>query len=123
MKSLNTSVKTIEDYILSQTAEKRESLYTLYETIKKIASKAEEGISYQMPVFRLNGVLVYFGAAKNHIGFYPTPSAIIAFKEALKPYVTSKGAIQFPYDKKLPIALIKKIVKFRVLENQKKATL
>jgi uncharacterized protein YdhG (YjbR/CyaY superfamily) len=74
-----------------------------------------------MPAFKLHGNLVYFAALKNHIGFYPTPSGIEAFKEELSPYKTSKGAIQFPLDKPIPYDLIEKIVQFRVNENIAKA--
>jgi uncharacterized protein YdhG (YjbR/CyaY superfamily) len=88
-------------------------------TIKSAAPGAEEKISYQMPTFALKGNLVHFAAHKKHIGFYPTPSGIQAFKEELSIYETSKGAIRFPIDKPLPLDLISKIVKFRVNENQK----
>lgn len=73
-----------------------------------------------MPTFVLNGNLVHFAAQKKHIGFYPIPSAIIAFEEALKDYKTSKGAIQFPFDKPIPYELVREIVLFRVAENKLK---
>ena len=73
-----------------------------------------------MPTFYLKGNLVHFAAHKNHIGFYPTPSAIQAFESELSKYESSKGAVQFPMDKSLPLKLITKIVKFRVAENLKK---
>ncbi|MFL9482466.1 iron chaperone [Chitinophagaceae bacterium LWZ2-11] len=85
-------------------------------TVKKAAPTAEETISYGMPTFKLHGNLVYFAAYKNHIGFYPTPSGIKAFAEEIAKYKNSKGAVQFPLDKPLPLALITKIVKFRVAE-------
>jgi uncharacterized protein YdhG (YjbR/CyaY superfamily) len=88
--------------------------------IKEEAPQATEAISYQMPTFKLNGNLVHFAAYKKHIGFYPTPSAIEAFREKLSSYKTSKGAIQFPIDKSLPIDLIKDMVKYRVKENTAK---
>jgi uncharacterized protein YdhG (YjbR/CyaY superfamily) len=74
-----------------------------------------------MPTFVLNGNLVHFAAYKNHIGFYPVPTGIEKFKKELSAYKTSKGAVQFPLDKPLPLALIRRIVKFRVTENLKKA--
>lgn len=73
-----------------------------------------------MPTFKLNGNLVHFAAHKNHLGFYPTPSAIVQFEEELKNYKTSKGAIQFPFKKEIPYNLIKQITEFRVIENQSK---
>lgn len=78
---------------------------------------AEEVISYKMPAFRFKGMLVYFAAFKNHIGFYPTNSGIEVFKDELDRYKSSKGAVQFPLDKPLPLDLIRRIVEFRVKEN------
>ncbi|MBA2421832.1 MAG: DUF1801 domain-containing protein, partial [Chitinophagales bacterium] len=91
--------------------------------IRKAAPKAEETINYAMPTFTLNGNLVHFAAYKNHIGFYPTPSGIDAFKKELSLYKGAKGSVQFPIDKPLPWALITKIVKFRVKENLEKAVI
>jgi len=73
-----------------------------------------------MPTFILNGILVHFAAFKNHIGFYPTPSGIEAFKEELSIFKGAKGSVQFPIDKQLPLDLIGRIVKFRVMENLQK---
>ncbi len=89
----------------------------LRQAIKKAAPKSVEVISYNMPAFKMNKVLVYYAVAKNHIGFYPTPGPIIAFSKELKDYHTSKGAIQFPINDQMPLSLIKKIVKFRVLQD------
>jgi uncharacterized protein YdhG (YjbR/CyaY superfamily) len=75
-----------------------------------------------MPAFRLNGMLVWFAAYKDHIGFYPTASPIKFFKKKLEGYKTSKGAIRFPIEKTIPLALIKEIVRFRVNENSQKTT-
>jgi len=115
-----TSFENIDDYIASFGSHIREILKTIRSAITSVAPDAEECISYGMPAFRYHGVLVYFAAAKNHIGFYPTPSGVEAFKKYLKPYKTSKGAIQFPIDKPIPLELIKKIVQFRVDENKQK---
>ena len=93
----------------------------LRKVIKEAAPDANEKISYQMPTFALHGNLVHFAALKNHIGFYPTPSGINAFKDELSDYKGSKGSIQFPMGKPLPYQLISKIVQFRVAENIKKA--
>jgi uncharacterized protein YdhG (YjbR/CyaY superfamily) len=94
----------------------------MYKTIKDIAPKTDELIAYGMPTFKLNGKnLVHFAYYKNHIGFYPTPSPIEKFKNKLKDYKYSKGAIQFPLSEDLPLNLIKEIVVERVkeLENKK----
>ena len=114
--------KSIDEYHAGFPAEIRLLLSQLREAIRQAAPHAQEMISYNMPAFRQNKVLVYYAAGKNHIGFYPTPSPIQFFKEELQPYQTSKGAIQFPHDKKLPITLIKKIVRYRVKEDREKAT-
>ena len=89
--------------------------------LKKAAPGAEELISYNMPAFKLHGVLVYYAGYKNHIGFYPTGSAITAFEKELSGYKTSKGTVQFPLETSLPLPLITRIVKFRVKENLEKA--
>jgi uncharacterized protein YdhG (YjbR/CyaY superfamily) len=109
--------KNIDEYIASFPLEIQQLLNLMRTTIHNAAPTAVEDIRYQMPTFRLNGNLLHFAANKNHIGFYPAPSGIIAFSDELKTYKTSKGAIQFPLDKPLPLELISKIVKFRVAEN------
>ncbi len=121
MKQEKAAYKDIDAYIVAQPAEVQERLQQLRETIVKAAPGAEEVISYQMPAFKLQGMLVYFAAWKEHIGFYPVTSGIAAFKKELSPYVVSKGTIQFPLNKRLPLALIARIVKFRVKENMEKA--
>lgn len=89
-------------------------------TIQEVAPKAEQKISYGMPAFTLNKKpLVYFAAFKGHIGLYPTPSGITPFKELLKRYSVGKGCIRFPYTEKLPLTLIKKIVRYRAKELSK----
>ena len=109
--------KTIDEYIAKFPREIQVKLDKLRQIIKEAAPNASETISYQMPTFKLNGNLVHFAAFKKHIGFYPTPSAIIAFEKELSPYHTSKGAIQFPLDKQIPYELVEKIVRYRVKEN------
>lgn len=111
---------TIDEYISAFPEETQALLTKMRTTISKAAPKATECISYGMPTYKYNGNLVHFAAMKKHIGFYPTPSAITAFADELTDYVTSKGAIQFPLDKGIPISLVTKIVKFRVQENQSK---
>ncbi|MBI4976404.1 MAG: DUF1801 domain-containing protein [Spirochaetes bacterium] len=115
--------ETIDAYCAQFPPEVRKILQNLRSVIRKAAPDAVEKISYQMPAFTLNGVLVYFAAYKNHIGFYPTGNGIRAFQKELSSFETSKGTIRFPIDKPLPIALIKKIVKYRVKENAEKAVL
>jgi uncharacterized protein YdhG (YjbR/CyaY superfamily) len=113
--------KNIDDYIASFPKDLQIILEQMRTIIRKAAPKAEEVISYAMPAFKLNSVLVYFAGYKNHIGLYPMPSAIIAFKKELSIYKSSKGAVQFPLDKPLPSALITKMVKYRIAENLQKA--
>jgi uncharacterized protein YdhG (YjbR/CyaY superfamily) len=114
------NINTIDDYIAVCPADIRKILVELRNTIRKAAPKAEEKISYQMPAFAQKGILVYFAAQKEHIGFYPTSSGVEAFKEELSGYSTSKGVVRFPYRKPLPLKLISEIVRFRVKENLEK---
>lgn len=116
-------IKNIDDYIISQPVKVRAVLEKFRQTIKKAAPKAVEVISYQMPAFKFHGMLVYFAAWKNHIGFYPVSSGINAFEKELSDYERSKGTVKFPMDKPIPFALISKIVKFRMNENSEKAKL
>lgn len=110
----------IDKYIKKFPEEVQEKLEILRRVIKENAPDAVEKISYGMPTFYLNGNLVHFAAYSGHIGFYPAPSGIEAFKDQRAVYKTSKGAIQFPLDEDLPLGLIRKIVKFRVEENSNK---
>jgi uncharacterized protein YdhG (YjbR/CyaY superfamily) len=119
-KNLYQRYKNVDDYISRAPEEVRPKLEQIRQIIKKAAPGAEEAISYSMPAFKLNGVLVYFAAFKNHIGFFPTGAGVSHFKKELETYHTSKGTIRLPHDKPIPIALIEKIVKFRVKENQDK---
>lgn len=115
--------KTVDEYFGAFPKETQLHLQQIREAIQKAAPKAVEVISYNMPAFKQNGILVYFAAYKNHIGFYPTASGIKEFQSEFKNYNSSKGAVQFPIDKKMPLALIQKIVKFRVQETEQKAVL
>jgi len=125
MKKILKPFVTIDEYIQLQEKEKQAGLIQLWTIIKKAAPKATEGISYQMPVLKQEGVLVYFSAAKNHYGFYPTAKPIEVFKKQLDALglIYSKGAIQLPINKPFPIKLIQEIVKFRIQENEMKALL
>jgi uncharacterized protein YdhG (YjbR/CyaY superfamily) len=109
--------QSIDEYLSALPQPARDAAASLRDAIRQAAPQAEETISYNMPAFKWNGILVWYAAFKNHIGFYPKPSAIGAFQSELAPYKTSKGAIQFPNDKPMPLSLVKKIVKFRVKEN------
>lgn len=113
--------KNIDEYIADFPEEVRIRLEKMRATIQKAAPKAEETINYSMPTFKLYGNLVHFAAYKNHVGFYPGPSAINEMAKELAMYKTSKGAIQFPHDKPIPYALVTKIVKYRVKQSIEKA--
>lgn len=121
MEENKTTYQSIDEYILQFSPEIQEILKTLRKVIKEAAPEAEEKISWQMPTFVLHGNLVHFAAHKNHIGFYPAPSGIDAFKDELSEYKGAKGSVQFPIKKPLPYELISKIVTFRVAENMKNA--
>jgi len=122
MKQIKTTFVTIDDYIKIQEKDKQAGLEKLRTIIKKIAPKATECISYQMPAFKQSENLVYFAVAKNHYGFYPTSKPIEEFKKQLdeKGFNYSKGAIQFPIDKPFPVKLIQDMVKFRLKEVELK---
>lgn len=116
----DTAFNSIDEYIRQFPEGVQEILAQLRQTISEAAPAAKEKISYQMPTFYLYGNLVHFAAYKNHIGFYPAPSGIAAFKEELSGYKSAKGSVQFPLNEPLPWELIKKIVEFRVQENLNK---
>jgi len=106
--------KDIDDYIATFPKNVQHKLNEVRGAIKESAPEAEEAISYGMATFKLNGNLVHFGAYKKHIGFYPTHSGILAFEEKLSIYKHSKGAVQFPIDKPIPLNIVREIVRFRV---------
>jgi len=112
---------SIDEYIAGFPKEVQKLLEQIRRTIRKAAPAAEETISYQMPAFKLKGALVYFAAYKNHIGMYPTASAIAKFKRELSGYEGARGTVRFPLDKPIPLGLIAKIAKFKVKENLAKA--
>ena len=117
---MNT-VADVDAYIAAFPHETQQKLEQVRAVIKKAAPKAEEVISYGMPAYKQNGMLVYFAGYKSHIEIYPTPSGIEAFKKELSIYKGAKGSVQFPLDKALPLTLISKIVKFRVAVNAESA--
>jgi len=110
------SSKTIDEYIAWFPAAVQKILKQIRAAVRKAAPEAEEAIKYGIPTFVLNENLVHFAAFKNHIGFYPTPSGIEAFKKELSGYKSAKGSVQFTIDEPMPLGLIEKIVKFRVKE-------
>jgi uncharacterized protein YdhG (YjbR/CyaY superfamily) len=108
---------TVDEYIALQPDSVKAGLDLLRKTIQTAAPEAEELISYQMPAYRLKGMLAFFSAAKKHYGFYPTASPIVAFREKLKSYETSRGAVRFPLEKPIPVKLVAEMVKWKVREN------
>ena len=113
---------TIDEYLNLFPEGVRKILNELRQTIRDAAPDAEETINYHIPTFTLNGNLVHFAAFENHIGFYPTPSGMEAFKKELSSYKGAKGSVQFPIDQPLPLPLIRRIVAYRVKENSERKT-
>lgn len=111
-------IETVDEYIIQFPPEVRSLLEQMRQAVREAAPDARETISYRMPAFELNGILVYFAAFQHHIGFYPTASGIEAFREELSEYKTSKGAVQFPIGRALPLALVRRIAAFRAAENK-----
>jgi len=121
MKTASGSPSNIDEYIASFPRDVQAVLDEIRNTIKKAAPDADEAIKYRIPTFVLNENLVHFAAFKNHIGFYPAPSGVEAFKQELSRYEGAKGSVQFPIDKPMPLKLIEKIVKFRAKEARGKS--
>jgi uncharacterized protein YdhG (YjbR/CyaY superfamily) len=121
MKAVVKKPGSIDEYLSTFPPETKMMLGLLRKTIRETVPQAEEVISYNMPAAKWHGMLVYYAGYKNHIGFYPTGSGIKNFQKDLTGYKTSKGTVQFPLDKPLPLSLIKKMIRFRVKENKEKA--
>lgn len=121
MKTANGSPDNIDEYIAGFPSDVQVILRQIRTTIAKVAPEAEEALKYRIPTFVLNGNLVHFAAFKNHIGFYPTPSGIEAFKDELSRYEGAKGSVKFPIDQPMPLRLIEKIVTFRLQEARTEA--
>lgn len=121
MNDNQSTPKTIDEYIAGFPADVQAILQRIRMTIHEAAPEAQETIGYQMPTFALKGNLVHFAAFKSHIGFYPVPTGIEAFKDELATYKQGKGSVQFPLDQPIPYDLIRRIVIFRVQENLAKA--
>jgi len=109
---------TVDEYISTFPPTTKKALNQIRSVIQKAAPTAEEIISYNIPAFKLDGMLVWYAGYKEHIGLYPRPDAITVFKKELTSYKLSKGTIQFPLDQPLPVGLITRIVKYRIAENQ-----
>ncbi len=119
MKNIRTG--NVDEYIAGFPKDIQNILEDIRATIRKAAPEAEETIKYAMPTFTLKGNLVHFAAYKNHIGFYPAPRGIEAFKKELSAFAGAKGSVRFPIKNPVPLGLISKIVKFRVKKNLEKA--
>jgi len=120
VKPSASTITTIDEYIDGFPVDVQSRLRELRATIRRAAPMATEKIAYRMPTFYLDGNLVHFAAFQNHMGFYPAPRGIEAFRDALSNYKGAKGSVQFPHDEPLPLALIAKIVEFRVGETLEK---
>lgn len=122
MAGKRTTPRDIDEYISGFAPEVRLILERIRSTIRRAAPGAQETISYQIPAFRQNGVLVYFAAFKKHIGFYPPVRGDAALEKAVGRYAGEKGNLRFPLDEPIPYALIARIVKFRVRQDRKETT-
>ena len=123
MKSQTAKIIDVDSYISSFPEGTAKLLGQLRAIIVKTAPEADEVISYNMPAYKFHGMLIYFSGYEHHIGLYPMPDAVEAFKKELSIYKTAKGSVQLPLDKPLPVALIKKIVAFRKKQNLEKAAI
>jgi uncharacterized protein YdhG (YjbR/CyaY superfamily) len=113
--------KTVEEYLARVPEPARNTFNKLRATIRSVVpAEATETISYQIPAIKHNGILVWFAAFSSHCSLFPTAAVIEAFKDDLKNFTTSKGTIQFPLDKPLPTALVKKLVKARIAQSESK---
>jgi uncharacterized protein YdhG (YjbR/CyaY superfamily) len=114
---------SVDEYIAAADPQAKKALKDIRKTIKGAAPKAEEVISYQRPGYKYHGMLVFFGAWKNHISLYPAPWSAESLKKEMSAYEGSKGTIKFPLDKPMPLTLIKKMVKYRIKENEMRASI
>ncbi len=119
----DSTASPIDDYIAGFPPETQKVLEEVRALIKSVAPDATETISYAIPTFDLNGHhLVHFAGFANHVGFYPTPSGVEAFKDELKPYKSAKGSVQFPLGQPMPMDLIRRMVELRLGENTGKSS-
>jgi uncharacterized protein YdhG (YjbR/CyaY superfamily) len=122
MTSKRATPNTIDEYIAAFSPEVQEILEKIRRVVRAAAPEAQEAISYQIPTFKLNGILVHFAAFKNHIGIYPPIRGDAALEEAVAPYAGEKGNLRFPLDQPIPYDLIERIAKLRVKQNLAKAS-
>ena len=123
MEKAKVVPETVDQYIAAFPADVKKRMQQLRKTIKAGAPNADELISYQMPGYKYFGMLVYFAAYKNHIGFYPGAGGVLEFYKKLSSFKSAKGSVQFPHDRPIPYDVISKIVKFRVKQNEEKLSL
>ncbi|TMI97750.1 MAG: hypothetical protein E6H08_01560 [Bacteroidetes bacterium] len=123
MEKSKMAPETVDQYIAAFPADIKKRMQQLRKTIRAAAPKADEVISYQMPGYKYFGMLVYFAAYKNHIGFYPGAGGVLEFYKKLSSFKSAKGSVQFPHDRPIPYDVISKIVKFRVKQNEEKFSL
>jgi len=123
MEKAKAIPETVDQYIAAFPAYVKKRMQQLRKTIKAAAPKADEVISYQMPGYKYFGMLVYFAAYKNHIGFYPGAGGVLEFYKELSSFKSAKGSVQFPHDRPIPFEIISKIVKFRAKQNEEKFSL
>lgn len=121
MEEKKLDFTTIDEYIMLYPQEIQEKLTALRELIHSAVPEVTEAISWRMPTFKHYGNLVHFAVFKNHIGLYPGESGISVFKDKMKDYKSSKGAVQFPNDKPIPFELVEEIVRYRAKENEELA--
>jgi uncharacterized protein YdhG (YjbR/CyaY superfamily) len=121
VKKIKSQIELIDDYISAQEPHAKKALRQIRKIVKKNFPNAEEVFSYKMPAYKLNGMLIWYGAAKNHYAIYAVPKVIVAFKERLKKYELRKGTIQFPYEEPVPVKLITAIIKFKAKQNLESA--
>ena len=123
MEKTKVVPETVDQYIAAFPADVKKRMQQLRKTIKAGAPNADELISYQMPGYKYFGMLVYFAAYKNHIGFYPGAGGVLEFYKELSSFKSAKGSVQFPHDRPIPYDIIGKIVRFRVKQNEDKFSL
>lgn len=115
--------KNVDEYISAFPPAVRAKLTAIRKTVKTMAPKAEEVISYGIPGYMYHGMLFYFAAYAKHISVYPAPRNVEAFKKELAAYKGGKGTMQFPHEKPIPMGLVKRVIKFRITANEEKAAL
>jgi uncharacterized protein YdhG (YjbR/CyaY superfamily) len=118
MPTRRPTPQNIDEYIASSLPEVREVLEKIRATIRRAAPDAQETISYKIPAFKLNGIVVYFAAFKKHIGLYPPVRGDAKLEKAISPYAGEKGNLKFPLDQPIPYDLIERIVKLKVKQNK-----